>query len=514
MLDEQCFIIETVEGTLPASLPEALAFLCSGRLLGFDGVAAHQRHALFLFLCQLAGLALILADEEHATEDDDAWVGLDDAQAWRRRLAALTPTCAETAWSLVVDNPAESAFLQPPILQNLDRYEVIGRTPDEIDLLVTAKAHDLKPARAGRPEARHWIFALISLQTQQGYSGRGNFGIARMNGGFASRPMLMLTPGQDLPARFRRGVQAALAARHTALDRDNSLFRDQGKALLWLEPWDIEISLPLRELDPLFIEVCRRIRLKRSEPGGQIVAYGRSSEVQRVDAKAAKGNLGDAWTPIAVKDGAALTVAAGGFDYRRLQSVIATEDFIEPEALKTRKDDPEELWLHAAVLVRGQGKTEGFHERWLRMPADMRKPEGTRTSGKISRAMIADADGARMALRIALLTFLQGGPDKLDFKDERPRVWLDALEHKIDGIFFTYLFTRLPLGTPESEAGWQKDLGRKTRALFEEAIERLTAPENRRERARARASFTFNGLMRKAGLMAVPNMPEEEEAAI
>jgi CRISPR system Cascade subunit CasA len=295
MLYEQDFIVETLDQNLPANLPEALALLCRGHLLSFEGLAAHQRHAWFLFLCQLATLALIHAGEDTAAEEDEAWAALDDAEAWRQRLAALTPGCADTAWSLVVDDPAQPAFMQPPIRQALDRYEVIGRTPDEIDLLVTAKAHDLKPARAGRAGARHWIFALVSLQTQQGYSGRGNFGIARMNGGFASRPMLMLTPSQDLPKRFRRGTQAALAARRKALDQDYSLFRDNGTALLWLEPWDSETSLKLGALDPLFVEICRRLRLQRRDPGGSILALGRPSDVPRVEAKAAKGNLGDAW---------------------------------------------------------------------------------------------------------------------------------------------------------------------------------------------------------------------------
>jgi CRISPR system Cascade subunit CasA len=178
-----------------------LAGLCGNTLIGFDGLAAHQRHGWDLFLYQIAALALERSGEAEAVADDTAWQALDDPRAWRDRLAALTPGCAETAWCLVVQDLAKPALLQPPIgTGRLDDYKIAGETPDEIDVLVTSKDHDVKAARAGSAEPRHWLFALVTLQTLQGYSGRGNFGIARMNGGFASRPLVMRTPDRSLAA--------------------------------------------------------------------------------------------------------------------------------------------------------------------------------------------------------------------------------------------------------------------------------------------------------------------------
>jgi CRISPR system Cascade subunit CasA len=40
----------------------------------------------------------------------------------------------------------------------------------------------------------HWFYALLTLQTMQGFLGAGNYGISRMNGGFASRPSVGLAP--------------------------------------------------------------------------------------------------------------------------------------------------------------------------------------------------------------------------------------------------------------------------------------------------------------------------------
>ena len=59
---------------------------------------------------------------------------------------------------------------------------------DALDMLVTSKNHDLKAARIHHAHADDWLFALISLQTQEGFLGSGNYGVSRMNGGFASRP--------------------------------------------------------------------------------------------------------------------------------------------------------------------------------------------------------------------------------------------------------------------------------------------------------------------------------------
>jgi len=247
MLTDCLFVIETRTGVVKTTLPEALARLCDGSLVGFEGLAAHQRHAWDLFLYQIAALALVRSGEAEAAEDDAAWRRLADAAEWKQRLAALTPDCADTAWSLVVNDLTRPAFLQPPIgTGTLNGYTIAGRTPDEIDVLVTAKGHDVKVARAGASERLHWLFAVVTLQTLQGYSGRGNFGIARMNGGFASRPFVMLTPGRDLPVRFRRGVQSALVARQKALDTDDYYYREDGLALLWLKTWDTEERLSLK----------------------------------------------------------------------------------------------------------------------------------------------------------------------------------------------------------------------------------------------------------------------------
>lgn len=520
MLTDPILLLDTNRDLHLATLPQALAYLCDASLIGFDGLAAHQRHAWHLFLCQIAALALVRSGEAEAVEDNTAWRDLADAEGWRRRLADLTPGCADTAWSLVAEDLTRPAFLQAPIGSGtLHGYKIAGQTPDEIDVLITAKGHDIKAARAATPEPRHWLFALVTLQTLQGYSGRHPpksfyWGIARMNSGSGSRPLVTFTPGRDLPTRFRRGVRAAIAARRTALDTDGYYYRDDGSALLWLEQWDAEAGLSLKNLDPLFVEICRRVRLV-PDVQGRITAWGKPSEVARVAMpKEAKGNLGDAWTPIGTKENAALTVGSSGFDYRLVQRLLNRQEFSRPAAMNMDDMDPDgDVWLHAAVLVRGQGKTEGLHERWLLLPREvqnlMRDPTRPEMMAKLSGGMIVHADGAKRALRLGLLKYLQGGGEKVNFEDDRPRAWLDALEQRIDEMFFYHLFMRVR-HDGDDETAWRTALAKTTRGLFAAATSQLSPPECRRERAFAVAALTFEGLLRKADVTGVRAEPDEE----
>ena len=98
-------------------------------------------------------------------------------------------------WRLVVDDRSKPAFLQPPVPKDVTLNKDVA-TPDALDLLITARNHDLKQAIARRADPEDWIFALVSLQTGEGYGGGsgGYQGIARMNGGWSSRPMMALAP--------------------------------------------------------------------------------------------------------------------------------------------------------------------------------------------------------------------------------------------------------------------------------------------------------------------------------
>src|SRR5690349_19440403 len=111
-----------------AALPKVLACLATGKVTGFPGLASHQRQGRYQFLVQLGAIALNRAAlDEPPTEE----------AAWRDLLLALAP---EPAWHLVVEDPREPAFLQPPVRDgNLKAFNRLADTPDGIDVLITAK---------------------------------------------------------------------------------------------------------------------------------------------------------------------------------------------------------------------------------------------------------------------------------------------------------------------------------------------------------------------------------------
>jgi CRISPR system Cascade subunit CasA len=177
-------LIRTDCGVL--SLPETLAALCQDSIRSFPGLRHHQAPVWHAFLVQLSALAV----EAAASVEPPS-----DGAGWRTALRGLTPEWpGDEPWRLVT--PADRpSFLQPPVPGgDLTPFRVRINAPDKLDVLVTSKNHDLKAERITHALPDDWIFALVSLQTQEGQMGRGNYGIARMNGGYGSRPFLGIAP--------------------------------------------------------------------------------------------------------------------------------------------------------------------------------------------------------------------------------------------------------------------------------------------------------------------------------
>ncbi|HYD68487.1 hypothetical protein [Azospirillum sp.] len=475
--------------TAAVSLPEVFARLAGNGVEAFTALAAYQRQGWYCLLVQVAALALHRA-------------GLDappvDAPAWAELLRGLTPGEPDDApWCLVADTPERPAFLQPPV--HVGGMAAFGKridTPDGLDILVTAKDHDVKMARIGRPRPEHWLYALVNVQTMQGFLGRGNYGIVRMNGGFASRPRVGRAPAVDWAARWRRDLAVLRDGRAEVLANHGEFPAAGGLALLWLEPWDAEEALPLSRLDPWCVEVCRRIRL--TESAGRIAAVTRPSNTPRIAPPELGGNVGDPWIPLDAK-GTALTVGPGGLDHRLLARLIGADRAHAAPAQRAHPQDPAgDVLLCAEVLVRGQGRTEGLHERLIPVPARARSvlDDSPERVGEAAGQQVEDA--ARMRLRVlkpALLTLAQGGPvlKDLTYDDRRADPWLDRFERLVDDAFFPALWSRLEDG---DERPWLRTLAGFGRGVLRAAEGGMAIPTARRPRAVARAGAAFEGLLR------------------
>ena len=67
--------------------------------------------------------------------------------------------------------------------------------------------------------------------------------------------------------------------------------------------------MQLTALDPFYVEVCRRVRM-RTDTNGDLHAVRATSKAARIESKALKGVTGDPWTPVNTKEGKSLTLAA------------------------------------------------------------------------------------------------------------------------------------------------------------------------------------------------------------
>ncbi len=497
LLTDPVFAVDALEGArVMLSLPAVLHRLGTGTPTDFGALQAHQIQSWESFLVQLGALATV-ADGSRMPASEEGW-----------RRALLTLTAGDDApWCLVVDDAKKPAFMQPPIAGKDYRGQKDPCiAPDELDMLVTSKNHDVKEARAVRARTEHWVFALVNVQTCDGYPGKLNYGIARMNGGLGSRPSLGATTGLSLGARFNRDLHLWNERRDAIAEAFGLRPRD-GHALLWTCPWDGDSSLALADLDPCFIEVCRQIRL--GNVSGSVVAWKAPSTTRRVDAEARKGELGDIWIPIKRGDErAAFTSAETGFSYKVVAELLLGEKFDRAPAMELRSDDRGGVLLVARVLVRGQGKTGGLHERVLPIPERARRSvfgakDQRDAVGRLARERVDDvAKVQNKVLHVALCALLQAAAEgqKLDLTDDRTQRWKRDFDARIDAVFFDALWGDLDLAARDpngARASWQRRAIGIARDVFREALEAVPLPSVRAYRARAIAERMFEGSARK-----------------
>lgn len=421
------------------SFPALLAAMAQGKVAQFPALRPHQRAAWHMFLVQLAALALWKAKETDPPNDSATWVAL---------LRGLTPDHPDDApWRMVVEDLSKPAFLQPPAPNGLKWSPVA--TPDALDLLITARNHDLKQAVARAAEAEDWLFALVSLQTSDGYGGKDNYGIARMNGGSSSRPMLGLAPAQgkdyalNPSAWWKRDVKRLLAERQAGQGLE--LGREGGAALLWCLDWPEGRQLDLLELDPWFIEICRRVRLVRTEKA--LSAVRATSKASRINAKAHHGNVGDPWAPVHKGDGKSLTLGGGDFGYRKMAELLFGDwkvpslATLGPEEKETAGD----MLLVAEALSRGNSKTEGFKSRVIPVPYTAVRLFQSPDAAEISTTQVNEIKAFDEALRNAI-ALLAGRGDwdnvgKSQYDVSRPA--RERFDRIADRLFFPHLWKRL-----------------------------------------------------------------------
>ena len=501
-------------GQVEASLPQVYADLMADEVEAFPALRPHQRHAWHAFLVQLGAMAMHRAglDESPATAEE--WAGVI------RGLTSDYPN--DEPWQLVVDDITKPAFMQPPAssLERKEDFKSSVATPDELDMLVTSKDHDLKSAVADQSHTDDWIFALVTLQTMEGFGGAGNYGISRMNGGLGNRPAFSLAPsGGGTGAHVRRDIEALLEFLPGILAEHPGT--DTGHVLLWTVPWDgtPAEALLLNRLHPLYVEVCRRIRLLIYS-SDHLYGIRTSSKAPRIEAKSLNGITGDPWAPIDRRDKKGdkiLTMPAGGFQYKRVSEYLTSggeyvrPPLIQPTASEMASDEP--MQVVARAMVRGQGKTEGYHERTIPVRPKFRSAMLQRNSsslddiGAISQARIGDVGKVQRILSHAIQVFAaRGEHDRVSSEHrERARTWLNRLDQIVDATFFEDLQDEFEAEDSERRGirdRWllndqdRSGVINHARALLNDAEDSLPCPSIYCYKAREAAEGLFEGRLR------------------
>lgn len=477
-----------------SSLPELLAAMARDEVRDFPGLRAHQRHPWHAFLAQLAAIALYRASQAQP------WAEPAD---WRRALLALTPDDEDgAAWCLVAP-PERPALLQPPVPgERIADWRNVLKAADELDMLVTSKNHDVKAARARRAEPDDWLFALVSLQTQEGFLGAGNYGISRMNGGFASRPGVGVAPAGNWGMRWLADVQTLLAQR-SAIAEQHGLAPEGGHALLWLLPWAGTDSLAMSALDPLYIEVCRRVRLEAA--AGGLAARVTGSKAARIASKERNGITGDPWTPVDAAEGKALTVSGAGFEYKLMAELLTGGRFTHGAAW--RLDGwPQDAALQvvAQATVRGQGKTEGYHERRVPISPKLRRrlagPQRVAVADIAKRRIAAIADVRKLLWSALAILFANGdGGDRNDSISDKAGRFARPFEQAEDARFFDDLALEAEAEDADRAAlrvQWLEGLVERAEQVLTQAFEVGPRSGMQRYKARAAALSRFHGGLR------------------
>ena len=520
ILTEPQIRIGTTNGVYARPLPEVYAALMADEVEAFPILRPHQRHAWHAFLVQLGAMAMHRADRRKPPEDAETWVEL---------IRGLTPHYPEDEpWHLVLEDPTKPAFMQPPA-RSKERekdYKTAVVSPDELDMLVTSKNHDLKSVVATRANSDDWVFALITLQTMEGFGGAGNYGVSRMNGGLGSRPAFTLAPSERWGAHVRRDVVALMDYRPTLLTEFQMI--DDGESLLWTMPWDgtAAESLPVSRLDPFYIEVCRRIRL-HARADGTLYGIRTSSKAARVEGKDLKGRTGDPWVPVNRKrDDLPLTLAAGGFTYKRVTEYLT--EWGPPLLLRPTQSEQNspDTQLVARAMVRGQGKTEGYHERIIPLqPKTVRlfgRAGGVQELGDIARERIKQVGIVQRILSHAIQVFAaRGNADKVSPEHRAlARPWLNKLDEIVDRTFFEELQAEFEADDRDERQSlrnrWLLNDNRNgvvdhARNILHDAEDSLPCPALYRYRARVNAEGLFEGRIRGNSGLPFLFLPEKED---
>lgn len=524
LLDDKLFTVKTAATAKALSLPELLAALCAGEVISYPLQRPHQQPSWHAFLAQAAAMALARAgfgaDGAAPSTADLAALTPD---RWRAHLLALTPDFPDgDAFALLQDDPTRPAFMQPAVpADHVVDFQMIAE-PAGIDVIFNGRNHAVKRGTLqADARAEHWIYALVAGQTAAAHGGRDIYGISRNAHGYASRAFVGLTPSLRASDHFVRDLRVLLAERSRFRDLYRFYKKQDGIAFLWTLPWDGVRQTGLDDLDPYFVEICRRVRLTRRGSDGFAALRG-TSKAPRLNTgsktQTIKGKIGDPWAPVDRAKGVVVNIAETTLSYEYLARLLFDREAFIPSLLQdvhAVDEEARDLFCVVRVVTCAPGQT-GWAERILPVPRSARfvfrraslvdgSGQGSDAasaagSAGLIRDMLRDLDaGWRRALFPAAMEWLSAGGVS-DNAGTLGLMTFEALRGAVETTFERLVFPSMwrRLADPEDgKAAFMVDLV----DIFTQALETFMAANpvlgDFECAARAKAQLVLNNALKR-----------------
>ena len=495
------------------SLPEVYAALSKDEVDDFVEIRPYQRHFWHATLCQIGAIAMVNAGVVEVPSSPEIW---------REMLRDLTSDAfpEDEPWCLCVSDLTKPAFMQPGATSRDKEsdYKTHVDTPDELDLLQASKWHDVKDKSIQHATPGHWLYALVARQTGGGFDGNRLYGISRMNGGLGNRHGFSMTPSMRYGPHVSRDMK--ILARH---HRGEAVGKH---LLLWLEAWDgtsgeaivLGRHVPQSQW-PLYVDISRRIRL-HVDGRGNIRGRRATSRTERTNAKSLKGLTQDPWA--VTRPDRVVTVASAGFDYRQITSYLDSEECTLPLLAKHDRsvDGDAPMYWVARTLVRGQGKTEGYHEKVILLhPKFVRTFIGNRVQlGQIAKDRVKIIGDVQSILSHAVKTYLQGGDDKGKTKPEHKGIVgasSQRLVQAMDVSFWAHLQDELDVSETQQKSvrdEWCHNIVvKQASSILEDALRSGLSPHKEQWKAIAESRALFYRRVRGSSVLPEMNRRNENE---
>jgi CRISPR system Cascade subunit CasA len=289
-----------------------------------------------------------------------------------------------------------------------------------------------------------------------------------------------------------------------------------GVSLCWLQPWDGSPSsaLSFGEMDPFFIETCRRVRITQQKDRLSLRRTPtKTTRIAKPEKDARKGNTGDLWTPVKKKEGTSLHIKKTGFDYEELADLAFGSRWRTPSAQRLwAQDDHDGLRLVARGVSGGNCETHGYHERQIPLRSKMRRLLVRGDIGLLERIASERVDAVgrvHQKLRSALEVLLDNGkerdPDELPKSlKNKAKAFAKQFEQAEDLIFFDALSEEIEAAPQAREAirlRWLLDMADRARNALGRAFSAGPRSAEQRYKARAAAASRLEGGLRSVKVL-------------